>query len=111
MGRSKPPLLVLALAARSGDCSKLVMILPRYSKDRVELETSPGSLIDKIKMEGHKKIIMVIVDGDVQAAGETKNTQDFLLDELFAGGTGEVFQNGYCARYGFFTPCTVHHGI
>lgn len=89
---------------------KFVMILPCYNEDRDEVETSLASLVDQEKIEGHTRIIMVVVDGDVKAPGESKTTQDFLLNDMFAGGKRETFQNGYCARDGFFMSVTVQHG-
>lgn len=104
--------LVLRIKDETPDpLEKLVMILPCYNEDRAEVEASLGSLVDQVKIDGHTRLIMVVVDGDVKAPGEDKTTQDFLLNDMFAGGTRETFTNGYCARDGFFMPCTVQHGM
>lgn len=90
---------------------KFVMILPCYNEDRNEVETSLNSLVEQEKISEHPRIIMVVVDGNAKAAGETKSTQDFLLNDMLAGGERVEFENGYCARDGFFMPVTVQHGV
>lgn len=89
---------------------KMVMILPCYNEDRVEVETSLCSLVNQVKIDEHPRLIMVVVDGNVKAPGESVTTQDFLLNDMFAGGTRATFLNGYCARDGFFMPVTIQHG-
>jgi chitin synthase len=89
---------------------KFIMLLPCYNEDRVEVETSLASLVEQVKIDAHPRMIMVVVDGDVRAPGETQTTQDFLLNDMFAGGKRTYFDNGYCARDPFFMSVTVQHG-
>ncbi|KAK0391145.1 hypothetical protein NLU13_0646 [Sarocladium strictum] len=90
---------------------KFIMLLPCYNEDRVEVETSLASLVEQTKIDEHPRMIMVVVDGDVKAPGESVTTQDFLLNDMFEGGQRAYFDNGYCARDGFFMSVTVQHGL
>lgn len=90
---------------------KFVMVLPCYNEDRNEIETSLDSLIHQEKIDKHPRMIMVIVDGNAKAPGETKTTQDFLLNDIFQNGQRTVFENGYCARDGLFMAVTIQEGI
>ncbi|KAH6701108.1 chitin synthase [Verticillium dahliae] len=89
---------------------KFVMVLPCYNEDRQEVETSLNSLINQQNIDEHPRLIMVIVDGNAKAPGEEVSTQDFLLNDMFAGGERIEFQNGYSARDGFFMPVTIQQG-
>ncbi|PHH62219.1 hypothetical protein CDD81_7346 [Ophiocordyceps australis] len=89
----------------------LVMLLPCYNEDRQEVAASIESLVSQVKIDTHPRLIVVIVDGQAKAPGEDMTTQGFLLDDLFAGGQRTVFENGYCARDGFYMPVTLQHGM
>lgn len=90
---------------------KIVMILPCYNEDRGEVEGSLKSLVSQVKIGHHPRIIMIVVDGQAKAPGESMSTQEFLLNDMFAGGQRVEFENGYCARDGFFMPITIQHGM
>ncbi|KXJ84900.1 chitin synthase-domain-containing protein, partial [Microdochium bolleyi] len=90
---------------------KIVMLLPCYNEDRTEVGNSLESLTKQIKIGHHPRLMFVVVDGQAKAPGEPKSTQDFLLDNMFAGGTRVEFENGYCARDGFYMPVKLQHGL
>ena len=90
---------------------KFVMVLPCYNEDRQEVETSLNSLINQKKIDEHPRLIMIIVDGNAKAPGEPVSTQEFLLNDMFAGGERLEFENGYSARDGFHMPVTVQQGF
>lgn len=72
----------------------VVMLLPCYNEDRNEISASLKSLVRQEKISNHRRLIMIIVDGEAKGPGETVTTQQFLLDELLAGGHRTHFENG-----------------
>ncbi|KAL8293850.1 hypothetical protein RB597_007642 [Gaeumannomyces tritici] len=87
------------------------MVLPCYNEDSTEIETSLESLVDPKKIDQHPRVIMIIVDGNAKAPGETVSTQGFILNDMFAGDERQDFANGYSARDGFSMPITIQHGF
>jgi chitin synthase len=89
---------------------KLVMLLPCYNETYNELTRSLQSLVDQKKIDGHPRVIFIVVDGDVKGPGMEKTTQEYLLQDILEPGSSRFFANGYRARDGLFMPVKIQTG-
>ncbi|KAG4430512.1 hypothetical protein IFR05_013998 [Cadophora sp. M221] len=89
---------------------RICMLLPCYSETREEIERSLESLARQQEMDGHARMILIVVDGDVKSRGMEKTTQRHLIEDILVGEHRTYFQNGYRARDGLFMPITVQSG-
>ncbi|KAL7930304.1 glycosyltransferase family 2 protein [Trichoderma chlorosporum] len=90
---------------------KLVLLLPCYNETREELTRSLDSLVAQKDIDGHPKIIFIIVDGNARGPGMNKTTQQYLLEDILSPGPCRQFENGYRARDGLFMPVKVQTGL
>ncbi|OAA71792.1 chitin synthase [Akanthomyces lecanii RCEF 1005] len=89
---------------------KMVLLLPCYNETPDELSWSLDSLVEQEKIDGHPKLIFIVVDGNVRGPGMAKTTQRYLLEDILEAGPCRIFPNGYRARDGLFMPVKVQTG-
>ncbi|KAG5913041.1 hypothetical protein E4U42_001543, partial [Claviceps africana] len=94
----------------SSSREKMVMLLPCYNETREEISRSLDSLIQQRGIEGHARLIFIIVDGMVRGPGMDKTTHDYFLEDILEEGVTRSFENGYRARDGLFMPVTTRVG-
>jgi chitin synthase len=89
---------------------KLVLLLPCYNETHRELTRSLDSLVEQKEIDGHPRVIFIVVDGNARGPGMDKTTQDYLLEDILEPGQCRVFENGYRARDGLFMPVKIQTG-
>ncbi|KAF1811684.1 hypothetical protein P152DRAFT_482717 [Eremomyces bilateralis CBS 781.70] len=89
---------------------RICMVIPCYNETRHELERSLDSLVRQQDLDGHARMALIIVDGNVKGKGMEKTTQEHLLDDILLKSNRTYFRNGYRARDGLFMACTVQDG-
>ncbi|KAF4466766.1 Chitin synthase 6 [Fusarium albosuccineum] len=89
---------------------KMVLLLPCYNETHEELSRSLDSLIAQKQIDGHPRVIFIVVDGNVRGPGMTKTTQGYLLEDILEPGPSRHFENGYRARDGLFMPVKTQTG-
>ncbi|KJZ76504.1 hypothetical protein HIM_04233 [Hirsutella minnesotensis 3608] len=89
---------------------KMVMLLPCYNETRAELTRSLDSLVAQKDISEHKRVIFIVVDGNVRGPGMTKTTQEYLTEDILDPGLSRRFENGYRARDGLLMPIQTQHG-
>lgn len=66
---------------------ELVLLMPCYNETYEECQRSLDSLVNQVKIEKHKKAIMVICDGKVRGPGMEKTTGEYLNQDIFVDRT------------------------
>ncbi|KAL7943354.1 glycosyltransferase family 2 protein [Trichoderma barbatum] len=89
---------------------RLVLLLPCYNETSEELTRSLDSLVEQKEIDGHAKVIFIVVDGNARGPGMDKTTQQYLLEDILSPGPFRRFENGYRARDGLFMPVKVQTG-
>ncbi|KAJ5708764.1 hypothetical protein N7488_008565 [Penicillium malachiteum] len=74
----------------------IVFLLPCYNETREELTKSLDSLVHQRGIEGHKRSLIIICDGNVCGQGMEKTTADILSLEILKGYT---FRDRITAAY------------
>lgn len=92
------------------ELEKMVLLLPCYNETHEELTRSLDSLVIQAGIDGHPRVIFIVVDGNARGPGMTKTTQDYLLEDILGPGQNKRFENGYRARDGLFMPVKVQTG-
>lgn len=87
LGFSKPPV--------QPKPTTIAMVLACYCENYDELMATLESLHDQENVEQHKKIFLVIVDGQVKGKGMSKTTDRILVEDIFKPEKEEWFPVGY----------------
>ncbi|KAK4540365.1 hypothetical protein LTR36_009322 [Oleoguttula mirabilis] len=97
-------------ANRPEQSEPMVMLLPCYNETLQELTRSLDSLMAQKHIEGHPKLILIVVDGNARGPGMEKTTQRYLQEDILEPGLSRHFENGYRARDGLFMPINTQMG-
>ncbi|OAA50335.1 Fungal chitin synthase [Metarhizium rileyi] len=89
---------------------RMVLLLPCYNETKEEIARSLESLVLQKGIDGHPRLILIVVDGNVRGPGMDKTTQDYFLQDILEPGVSKHFQNGYRARDGLFMPVNTRVG-
>ncbi|KAH6661362.1 chitin synthase-domain-containing protein, partial [Truncatella angustata] len=63
----------------------MVLVMPCYNETFEECTRSLDSLISQVRIDQHKKAIMIICDGKVRGPGMEKTTAQYLIEDILMG--------------------------
>lgn len=93
----------------------IAMVLACYCESYEDLMRTLDSLSEQERVEHHKKMFIIIVDGQVKGKGMEKSTDRVLVEDIFAPTEEHFFPIGYESWdgviNGIYASAGVHNGI